>query len=42
MVDEQIQLYIIPLMKSKGYTDEQINKILTNNPMGGEQLNLKR
>jgi SNF family Na+-dependent transporter len=34
MVDEQIELYIGSLMKSKGYSDEQIKEILTNKPLG--------
>jgi len=34
MVDEQVRQYLSTLMKSKGYTDEQVKEILTVKPVG--------
>ncbi|MEH2114642.1 hypothetical protein [Nostoc sp.] len=34
MVDEQINLYLLPLLKSKGYSEEKIKEILTSKSIG--------
>lgn len=38
IVDEQIVLYILPLMQSKGYTEEKIKEILTAKPVGQKPI----
>jgi hypothetical protein len=34
MVDEQIGLYLTPLLQAKGYSQEQIKGFLTSKPIG--------
>ncbi|MFB2917918.1 hypothetical protein [Aerosakkonema funiforme] len=38
MVDEQVVLHLKPLMQAKGYTDEQIQEILTSKPLGSQPI----
>jgi hypothetical protein len=37
MVDEKVVSYISPLMRYKGYSEEQIKEILTNKPLGPQR-----
>jgi hypothetical protein len=38
MVDEKVESYIAPLLRSKGYSEEQIEKILTTKPLGSQRI----
>jgi len=38
MVDEKVESYIGSLLRSKGYSQEQIEKILTTKPLGSQRI----
>lgn len=38
MVDEKVKEYILPMLRSKGYSEEQIEKILTTKPLGSQRI----